>query len=544
MNKFDISFDKKYVTVKKIHKLIKHNLLDHNKEYEIIGIVDSIRFASKNSIAFVDIRTKNSIRMIQCICDKTIIDVDWDELWEKCSKGSCFTFRGKIAKLDTLQLYEMNVSAYRCLGEINNKELYPLGGKGKVNIESLRKIPHLKCQTKLMSAIDIITSTALRCFHKIMHKMKIREIQPVLLTSNECESGSNPFVVTTLFSDKNTGDISNKLSIIPTKDGLIDNSKDFFNKSVFLTVSAQLHGETIAVTTKSSKYFMTKAFRAEPSAGLMHAAEFLMPEWEIITDKLEDNMKVAEQSIKYICLMVLKKHKYELKFLEKYRLSQLTGDYTEQLNLLKSKKKKMKNEDYEEKERKINADYQKKLSQLPLIDRLKLYIDEPFVITTHEECIKRMLNDVESGLVKFDKLPSYDDDISREHEHYITDVIYSGKPVFVKFFPKKVKAFYMPIIKSETGDRVNNYDLLIPYIGEVVGGSQRIDNEQELICRMDELKMNKESLQWHIDIRKYGSVPHGGAGLGFSRLIMMLTGITSIRDTDQFPRAFGLEFKC
>jgi asparaginyl-tRNA synthetase len=541
MEDFSISFDSQYITVKKIFKLFQSEKLDYDTEYEVLGTVDSVRFANKNTLAFVDLRTKDSIRSLQCTRERTDEDTKLDDLWSKCSRGSCFSFKGKIVKLDTAQLFEMKVSSYKCFGDVRDKDTYPLGGKGKINVESLRKIPHLKCQTKLMSAIDIITSTALRTFHKSMHKMKIDEIQPVLLTGNECEASTHPFVVTTLFSDKQTGDSTIKLNNIPTtstgsffNSNEIDTGEDFFGKFVYLTVSAQLHGEAIAVTTKSSKYWMTKAFRAEPSAGLMHAAEFLMPEWEIISDKLEDNMKVAEQCIKSICYTVLKKHGYELEFLEQYRLSTIEADYKEQLQRAKGKDQKEK----------IKLAYDKKKSQLPLIDRLVLYVKEPFVISTHEECVTRMLDDSSRGLVKFDKLPAYDDDISREHEHYITDVIYKGKPVFVRFFPKKVKAFYMPIVSSETGDRVDGFDLLMPYIGEVVGGSMRVSDEKDLIDRMDELKMNKESLQWYIDLRKYGSVPHGGAGLGFSRLIMALTGMSSIRDTDQFPRAYGLELRC
>ena len=531
-----LSFDQEYITVKEIHEMFINDTIDVDKTFKVLGTIDSVRW-SKNGIMFATMRSKDSIRTIQCTyLKKEEKDELWDELEHTCSLGACFVMCGKIVKLDTKQLYEFVIDLYTCFGKIKSKEEYPLAGKTHLKIETLRTIPHLKCQTKIMNAVDLITSTAYQYFHKSMKRLKIREIQPVLLTSNECESGSHPFVVTTLFSDPETGDFSDKLSTIPKVGDKICTQKDFFKKPVFLTVSGQLHGEAIAVVTKSSKYWMTKAFRAEPSSGNFHAAEFLMPEWEIISDKLEDNMKVAEYTIKLICQAVLKDHLYELEFLEQYRQKIMIKEYVESMKKVK--------DDWEKE--KIEQAHQKKLSQLSLMDRLKLYVSEPFIISTHAECIKRMLEDEQKGLVKFEKSPVLDDDISREHEHYITDVIYKGRPVFLRFFPKKVKAFYMPLIQTDKGDveRVNGYDLLLPYIGEVVGGSQRIESEKELCQRMDELKMKTEPLQWYIDLRKYGSVPHGGAGLGFGRLIMALTGLSSIRDTDQFPRAYGLEMRC
>lgn len=551
-----LSFDKEYTTVKKIHKLYLSDTLDLDHIYKVMGTIDAVRSSGKK-MTFVELRSKSSIRTLQCVYFRKgngdQADEMYDELATKCSVGACFAMCGRIKKLDSAQLYELVIDHFKCFGEIKSRDEYPLGGVKSLHLETLRTIPHLKCQTKLMAAIDLITSTAYRYFHKSMHQFKIGEIQPVILTSNECESGSHPFVVTTLFSDPETGDFTTKLSNIPKAetgqvgklesdqidDIKIDIQKDFFKKPVYLTVSAQLHGEAVAVTTKSSKYWMTKAFRAEKSTGPMHAAEFLMPEWEIITDKLEDNMMVAEQTIKTICQAVLAHHQYELDFLEKYRQKQIQRDYEDSM-----KKLDPESTSYDLQKQSIESTYLKKKSQLPLVDRLQKYVIEPFAVSTHAECIRRMLDDERNGLVKFDKSPSLDDDISREHEHYITDVMYEHRPVFLRFFPKKVKAFYMPLVQSDDVERVNGFDLLLPYIGEVVGGSQRIDSEVELCDRMDELGMDKSQLQWYIDIRKYGSVPHGGAGLGFGRLIMALTGMSSIRDTDQFPRAYGLEMRC
>jgi len=159
-----------------------------------------------------------------------------------------------------------------------------------------------------------------------------------------------------------------------------------------------------------------------------------------------------------------------------------------------------------------------------------------------------MLRDVEAGKVIFEEMPGYDKDFSREHEHYITDVLYEDKPVFARYFPKSVKScFYMPTKPEEYEEdepkieHVDCYDLLMPGLGEVVGASQRIHDYDEMIKLMDELKMKKEPLQWYLDLRKYGSVPHGGGGLGMGRLMMLVTGFLSIRDLEEFPRAYGLE---
>lgn len=157
-----------------------------------------------------------------------------------------------------------------------------------------------------------------------------------------------------------------------------------------------------------------------------------------------------------------------------------------------------------------------------------------------------LLYSVASGKAKFDAIPGYGDDLTRQHEYYITEQLFGGRPTFVRFFPKKIKAFYMPVIKEDTEasrsgiEHVNGYDLLFPFVGEVVGGSQRIDNEAELRGRMTELGMSLTELQWYIDLRRDASLPHGGAGLGFGRAMIVLTGIHNIKDMQEFPRACGL----
>ena len=152
-----------------------------------------------------------------------------------------------------------------------------------------------------------------------------------------------------------------------------------------------------------------------------------------------------------------------------------------------------------------------------------------------------MKKDIEDGKVEFQEAPDFDKDLTKEHEFYITEVLYGGIPVFVTHFPKNIKAFYMPVIDEGSGvEHVDCYDLLFPYVGEVVGGSQRIDDYDELIGRMDEIGMNKDELDWYLDIRKWGSLPHGGAGIGLGRFMIALTGIHNIKDMQEFPRACGL----
>jgi len=266
----------------------------------------------------------------------------------------------------------------------------------------------------------------------------------------------------------------------------IDYKQDFFGKKTFLTVSGQLHLEPLVCGGLGKAWCMTTAFRGEKSTGPHHLAEFWMAELEACFDSLEENMDTNERCIKYCIGKVLEKCSKELELIEiKYKVS--------------------------------------------LREKLEKYHKEPFIITTHKECVKAMLDAEEKGLVSFKVKPCYDDDLSKEHEKYITEVLYD-RPVFVRYYPAKVKAFYMPKInRGDEVEYVDCFDLLFPGIGEVVGGSQRESDYHTLIKRMDECKIDPKKLEHYCEIR-----------IGFDRLMLLFCGDISsnIRDMVPYPRSY------
>ena len=331
------------------------------------------------------------------------------------------------------------------------------------------------------------------------------EVQTPLITDNECESGANPFQITTVLSE------DGQVDKVPLKDDkkTVDFSQDFFKKKCFMTVSGQLHLEALILGGLQKAYCWTTAFRAEPSTGPRHGAEFWMMELEFCFSTLEDNIRVNEGCIKHGLTKILQQCHQELEFLE---------------NKFKP----------------------------GLIKMLTRYASEPFVIASHEDCVKKMLADIESGKVTIDsekkpdtdlhvfkEKPTFDGDLSKDHERYITEVLYGGLPVAVTHYPAKIKSFYMPIVnKGAEIERVDNFDIIIPLIGEIAGGSQRESDYNRLKERMIQMGVKPESLQWYLDLRKYGTVPHGGSGIGFDRLMMVCTGIFNIRDMIPFPRSY------
>jgi asparaginyl-tRNA synthetase len=388
------------------------------------------------------------------------------------------------------QPIELNAVEYKILGEIMNPEIYPLANSNKFsrNMDMLRSIPHIRYHDLLFVAVQIIKQNVYDGLHKAFYNLNINQVQSTHITENECEEGSCPFLVTNLKLGNGNNDINFE--------------NDFFGKKVYLTVSGQLHLEATVCGTLRNSYCMTTAFRAEKSNTKMHLAEFCMPEWEIISNDINKNIEIAEYILKYIFKYLIDNCVAELEYLDK----------------------------------------ENKNSNLK--DKLQKCCDNNFVKITHRECVDMLLthNDNKVGFLT---KPSYDEDFTREHERYITDVLFNDLPVFVTQYPKKVKAFYMPVIdKVDDIEYVDNYDLLLPGLGEVIGGSQRISNYDELTERMKEIDMSTDCLQWYLDLRKYGSIPHGGAGLGLSRLFMFVTGLENIKDLQEFPRSYGSELFC
>lgn len=450
------------------------------------GWVRSIRVQGKSgSLGFVKMYDG------QCAVDYQVVmnaDVypDFKDMFPKIHTGTAVSFTGTIVEsIGKEQKSEMQVTSVRIHGEIADPATYPIAKKA-ISPETLRnEYLELSFRTQLRACIMRVSSTVQYALHEFFRQRKFVLTHPALLTENECESGANPFTVCT------------------TKpDGTLD-AMSFFGKKVYLTVSSQLNLEAICQAIGcqfkpgyGGVWCNTTAFRAEPSTGRLHLAEIHMPEWEVALCDLDDNMKIAEDLVKFIIATVLSESIEDMKLFDK--------------------------------------------TDSGIISRLQKYHDTPFVRSSHKECVKLMLADVEAGKVKFQVMPAYDQDMEKEHERYITETLYGGLPVFVRWYPEKIKAFYMPLRDTDKEVvRVDGYDMVFPYVGEVVGGSQRETDYETLLSRMVEKGVDPEKLKFYTNLRKYGTCPHGGAGLGLDRLMLVLTGQDNIRDVVPFPRSYG-----
>ena len=351
---------------------------------------------------------------------------------------------------------------------------YPLQKK-RHSFEYLRTISHLRPRTNTFNAVFRVRSVLAYAIHKFFQERNFVYVNTPILTSSDAEGAGEMFNV-------NSFDFNN---LPKTKDGKIDFSQDFFGKPAHLTVSGQLNAETYAEAFRNV-YTFGPTFRAENSNTVKHAAEFWMVEPEICFADLKDDMDLAEDMIKFIFSYVLDKCPEEMDFFNTF------VDKT-------------------------------------LLDRLKNVINSDFARISYTDAIKEL----EKHNNEFEYKVSWGVDLQTEHERFLCEKIFQ-KPVFVTDYPKEIKAFYM----KQNPDRktVAATDLLAPGIGEIIGGSQREENYDKLVARMNELNMPLEEYYWYLDLRKYGSCIHSGFGLGFERALMYLTGMQNIRDVIPFPR--------
>ena len=351
---------------------------------------------------------------------------------------------------------------------------YPLQKK-RHSFEYLRTITHLRPRTNTFQAVFRIRSLIAYAIHKFFQERDFVYVHTPIITGSDCEGAGEMFQVTTM-------DLNN---LPTTEDGKIDYSKDFFNKPTNLTVSGQLNGETYAMAFKNI-YTFGPTFRAENSNTTRHAAEFWMIEPEIAFADLKDDMILAESMIKFIINYVLENAPAEMKFF---------NDFVDK----------------------------------GLIERLKGVANSDFGHVTYTEAIKLL----EEHNDKFEYKVFWGCDLQTEHERFLTEELFK-RPVFVTDYPKEIKAFYMKL--NDDGKTVAAMDCLVPGIGEIIGGSQREDNYEVLLKRMEECGLNAEDYDFYLDLRKYGSARHAGFGLGFERCVMYLTGMGNIRDVVPFPR--------
>lgn len=353
-------------------------------------------------------------------------------------------------------------------------EDYPIQAKRHTR-EFLREQAYLRPRTNLFNAVFRVRSTAAMAIHTYFQERGYVYVHTPIITANDCEGAGEMFQVTTLDMNK----------IIENKK--IDYTKDFFGKQTALTVSGQLQAETFATAFKKT-YTFGPTFRAENSNTKTHASEFWMIEPEIAFADLEQDMDIMEEMLKFIVDYVLKNAKEEMQFLDKF-------------------------------------------VENGLIEKLTKLLNSKFTRIDHKDVITIL----KQSNQKWEFEPDYNEDIAKEHEKYITE--YFNGPVFIKNWPKDIKAFYMK--QNDDNQTVRAVDLEVPSAGELMGGSQREENYDKLINRMKELNMEEEGLEWYINLRKYGTCEHSGFGMGFERLLIYLTGVDNIRDVIPFPRTPG-----
>jgi asparaginyl-tRNA synthetase len=391
----------------------------------------------------------------------------------KINIGAAVIVKGKLVPTpEAKQPYEIQAESIEIEGDSTPD--YPLQKK-RHSMEYLRTITHLRPRTNTFQAVFRVRSLCAYAIHKFFQERDFVYVHTPLITGSDCEGAGEMFQVTTM-------DLSN---VPMTEDGKVDFSKDFFNKPTNLTVSGQLNGETYAMAFRNI-YTFGPTFRAENSNTTRHAAEFWMIEPEIAFADLEDDMELAEAMIKYIIKYVLENAPEEMQFFNNF-------------------------------------------VDKGLIERLEHVANSDFGRVTYTEAIELLKKNND----KFEYKVEWGSDLQTEHERYLTEEIFK-RPVFVTDYPKEIKAFYMKL--NEDGKTVAAMDCLVPGIGEIIGGSQREDNLDLLLKRMNELGLKEEDYGFYLDLRRYGSARHAGFGLGFERAIMYLTGMGNIRDVIPFPR--------
>ena len=395
---------------------------------------------------------------------------------KKLSISSSIIVSGEVVKTENAkQPFEIKASNVEIL---NVADLdYPLQKK-KHSFEYLRTVSHLRPRTNTFNAVFRVRSVLSFAIHKFFQERGFVYVHTPIITGSDCEGAGEMFRVTTL-------DMEN---LPKTEDGKVDYSQDFFGKESHLTVSGQLQAEAYALAFRNV-YTFGPTFRSEHSNTPRHAAEFWMMEPEICFADLDDVCNLAEDMVRYIIKDVMENCEEEIKF--------------------------------------FNSFVDKNL-----IERLTKVANKSFKKLTYTEAVEILQKSGE----KFEYPVEWGMDLQTEHEKYLSEKVVDG-PVFVTDYPKEIKAFYMRL--NDDNKTVAATDLLVPGIGELIGGSQREERYELLDKKMDELGFNKEEYKWYLDLRKYGGVKHGGFGLGFERMVMYMTGMSNIRDVIPFPRTVG-----
>ncbi len=425
--------------------------------------------------AFVELNDGTSQDNLQVVVDKKGLSGE-DPLAE-IHTGASIRVEGSLQPSPASgQKWELSASSVTLLGPAD-AETYPLQKK-RHSLEFLREIAHLRARTNTFGAVARVRNTLAFAIHEYFQNQGFLYVNTPIVTGSDAEGAGQMFQVTTLPLDK-----------VPRNDqGEVDYGKDFFGKKAHLTVSGQLNAETYALAL-GGVYTFGPTFRAENSNTTRHLAEFWMVEPEVSFLDIDGNMDLAEDFLKFVLGRVLERNPAEMDFFNQW-------------------------------------------VEKGVVETLRTVISKPFARITYTEAVEAL---VKSGQT-FEFPVQWGVDLQSEHERYLTDVVYQG-PVIVTGYPKQIKAFYMKM--NDDGKTVRAMDVLVPRLGEIIGGSQREEDLAKLERRMTELEMAPEDYKWYLDLRRYGSVVHSGFGLGFERLVQYVTGMGNIRDVIPFPRTVG-----
>mmetsp|Transcript_1877 Transcript_1877/g.4351 ORF Transcript_1877/g.4351 Transcript_1877/m.4351 type:complete len:613 (-) Transcript_1877:185-2023(-) len=455
------------------------------------GWVRTVR--KQKTLAFVEVNDGSNISGLQCVLSFDVIDDETKSELDKVSTGCSVVVEGPlVASQGGKQAVEVQATKLRVVGECPG-ETYPLAKK-RHSLEYLRQIAHLRPRTNTIAAVARVRSQLAGAIHAFFQQAGFVYVQTPLITASDCEGAGELFRVTTLDIDN-----ASSLPLVKDEDGKttdkVDSSQDFFGKPAYLTVSGQLGGETYA-SALGDIYTFGPTFRAENSQTTRHLAEFHMVEPEMAFADLESTMENAEQMLKFVVKQVLDNCEEDLTFFGKF--------YDKGLN-----------------------------------ERLKKLVSQPFARVSYREAIGFLQEEIAKDPSKW-QFPDveFGTDLATEHERWLAETKFESA-VFVYNYPKQIKAFYMRDNDEDGGETVNAMDLLVPGVGELVGGSQREERLDILMDKMKELDLDPEDYWWYLDLRRFGSVPHSGYGLGFERLVTYVCGIENIREAIAYPRYPG-----
>ena len=468
----------------KIKELL--NSTNYNESVVVKGWVRTKR--ENKDIVFIAINDGSIITNIQIVVDVLTIN---ETTLKQITTGACIAVHGTLiqssGKGQTVEIKANDIEIYG----LSDSEKYPLQPK-EHSLEYLRENSHLRPRTNTFSAILRIRNVMSFAIHKFFNQKGFVYLHTPILTASDCEGAGEMFKVTTLDS-KNPP---------LTETGDIDYKKDFFGRQTNLTVSGQLEAE-LGATALSEVYTFSPTFRAENSNTTRHLAEFWMVEPEVAFADINDNMDLAEEFLKFLIKEALINCKEDLDFLDK--------------RFTKEELKKKQDE----------------RSDWGLIEKLETVSNNTFERITYTEAVNILIDSKPNKKGQFKYPIKWGIDLQSEHERYLVEKHFK-KPVIITNYPKDIKSFYMKL--DDDGKTVRAMDVLFPGIGEIIGGSQREDNLDKLISRMNEVGIKEEDIWWYVDTRKYGTCPHSGFGLGFERLMLFITGMSNIRDVIPFPR--------